>query len=170
MSILLRATAFLSVALRRLLSQRALTLGIFLGLVASIALTMSIPLYADAVYNRVLGEKLTRDPQDVPRPPFAFLFRYDGAWAGTVQWEEIEQVDAYLSRQAGPALGLPTKWMVRQFATDTFRVFPQKEVAYADVKEPLLWIQFGFLSDFEKHITLLEGRLPAPTESVEDAT
>ena len=47
-----------------------------LGLVTAVALTMSVPLYADAVYYRVLREELsgaTTEGGAVTRPPFAFI-------------------------------------------------------------------------------------------------
>ena len=49
MNALLRTWYLLSVAARRLLAQRGLALATLLGLVAAVALTISIPLYADAV-------------------------------------------------------------------------------------------------------------------------
>ena len=60
MDVLLRAWAIFVVAAKRLFSQSWLALATVLGLVTSVALTMSIPLYADAVYYRVLREELPK--------------------------------------------------------------------------------------------------------------
>ena len=172
MKALLRAWAVFIVAAKRLLSQRWLALATALGLVISVALTMSIPLYTDAVYYRMLREELSdRSPEGAKTyPPFAFMFRYIGAWAEPVDWEDAQLVDAYLSGPAGSALGLPQKFMVRYFKTDSFRLFPQEDIAYADVKEPLAWVGFAFASDLENHITILEGRFPAVAVSSQDST
>lgn len=162
----LRVWAILVIAVKRLFSQRWLALAIALGLVASVALTMSIPLYADAVYYRVLRQKLERE---TGRPPFTFLFRYVGAWAGAVQLEDAQQVDEYLSNTAGPALGLPSKIFVRYFETDNFRLFPQEDVAYADMRDPLAWVSFGSATDFQNHVRI-EGNFPAVADPAPDST
>src|ERR1051326_1431349 len=99
MSALFRIWAIGVVATKRLFSQRGLALATVVGLVASVALTMSVPLYADAVYYRVLSGKLgldnsTETKADTP-PPFAFLFRYLGSWDGSLQLENTQALDAY---------------------------------------------------------------------------
>ncbi len=40
------------------------------------------------------------------RPP-AFMFRYVGSLYGLKKWEDIEQVDTYMTQQAPDLLGLP---------------------------------------------------------------
>jgi putative ABC transport system permease protein len=132
-----------------------------LGLVTAVALTMSIPLYADAVYYRVLREELSGAEGRTSRPPFAFLFHYMGASKGPVEWKDIQPLDAYLSGLAGSDLGLPQRGMARYFKTDTFGLFPQGDVAYADLDDPLTWVSFSFASSLEDHITILEGCFPA---------
>ena len=54
MQLIMRIWAVFVVAAKRLLAQRWLALATALGLVMSVALALSIPLYADAVYYRVL--------------------------------------------------------------------------------------------------------------------
>ncbi len=103
------------------------------------------------------------------RPPFAFMFRYVGSLYGLKEWEDIEQVDTYLTEQAPDLLGLPVELAVRYFRTDNFRLFPTEDLAYADVKDPLAWINFTYASDFADHITLLEGTFPAPADSNMDS-
>lgn len=172
MKFLSRSLAIFAVATRRLLSQRGLALATAVGLVASIALVMSVPLYTDAVYYRILQEELTQTSDDAAslnRPPFAFMFRYVGSLYGMKEWDDITQVDEYLTKQGVEALALPHKMTVRYAKTDNFRLFPTADVAYADVKDPLAWVNFAFVSDFEQHTTLLEGAYPTPaTANLED--
>jgi putative ABC transport system permease protein len=174
MNVILRAWAIFVVATKRLLSQRWLALATVVGLVASVALTMSIPLYADAVYYRVLQEELQGDGAEAGAsrrfyPPFAFMFRYIGAWTEPVEWSEVQQVDEYLSQRAGPQLGLPQDLLVRYFKTNNFQLFPQEDVAYADVRDPLAWVSFAFVSDLQEHVALLEGSYPAPAATEQDS-
>jgi putative ABC transport system permease protein len=169
MKFLSRSFAIFAVATRRLLSQRGLALATAVGLVASIALVMSVPLYTDAVYYRILQEELSNAGEDdaaaLSRPPFAFMFRYVGSLYGMKEWDDITQVDEYLMEQGVPALGLPHKMTVRYAKTDNFRLFPSEDIAYADVKDPLAWVNYAFVSDFEKYTTLVEGVYPQPASS-----
>ncbi len=172
MNFLLRSLAIFAVATRRLLAQRGLALATALGLVASVAIVMSIPLYTDAVYYRILQDELTHAEGEgaMQRPPFAFMFRYVGSLYGLKEWEDIEQVDTYMTEQAPDLLGLPVELTARYLRTDNFRLFPTEDLAYADVKDPLAWINFTYASDFADYITLLEGTLPAPADSNMDST
>ncbi|MCB0065116.1 MAG: hypothetical protein KDE19_23495, partial [Caldilineaceae bacterium] len=59
MKFVLRSLSIFAVAVRRLFSQRGLALATAVGLVASIALVMSVPLYTDAVYYSILQDELS---------------------------------------------------------------------------------------------------------------
>ncbi len=115
--------AGLTIALRRLGSQRVLTACLLLGLLITVALSASIPLYADAAQSRVLQTSLVA--QSAGRPPFAFLFRYIGAWHGAVGWDAYAPADAYLTGQAASQLGLPLTASVRHVRTGNFGLFAQ---------------------------------------------
>jgi putative ABC transport system permease protein len=172
MTILLRAWAAIVLAIRRLLSQWALALATLVGLIVAVALAVSIPLYADAVYFRIFETELSKPANKGPvsPSPFAFVFGYYGAWDGEVEWEEVQPLDAYLVSSASRALGLPQELFVRHLKTDTFRLFPEGEdLGYADKKDPLAWIDFAFISGLENHITLIEGRFPEPALSSSDS-
>lgn len=171
-TLVLRAWAALALAIRRLLSQWMLALATLVGLVAAIALAVSIPLYADAVYFRIFETELSNPANNglVSPSPFAFVFAYYGSWDGEVEWEEIQPLDAYLTGSAAAALRLPQTLFVRHLKTDTFRLFPEGEdLGYADKKDPLVWIKFASISGVENHITLVEGRLPEPASSAPDS-
>jgi putative ABC transport system permease protein len=163
MIFLQRTLAIFAVATRRLFSQRGLALATAAGLVASIALVMSVPLYTDAVYYEILKNELsqaTDESATLKRPPFAFMFRYVGSLYGLKEWDDIEAVDSYLMSEGKETLGLPHRFTVRYAKTDNFRLFPTDQVAYADVRDPLAWVNFAFISQFEDHVTFLEGGMP----------
>jgi len=165
MNLLLRTWATLLIAVRRIIANRWLALATVLGLVAAITLVMSIPLYADAVYYRVLQEELVKAGQGVKGAPqaFAFLFRNIGSIYGVKEWEDVEPVDAYLTGPAAQQLGLPVKNIIRYVKTDNFRLFPaDTSQSYASTQEPLEWVSFGALEQFEEHVSWLEGGPPAP--------
>lgn len=172
MKFIIRSLSIFLVAIRRLLSQRGLALATAIGLVASIALVMSVPLYTDAVYYSILQEELSSDSEDgsLQRPPFAFMFRYVGSLYGMKEWDDIVQVDEYLSGPAVEAIALPHRLTVRYAKTDNFRLFPTEDAAYADVRDPLAWVNYAFVTDFEQYTTMLEGTYPQPaTANPDDA-
>ncbi|UCG24698.1 MAG: ABC transporter permease [Chloroflexota bacterium] len=149
--------ALFIVAAKRLWHQRLLMLCLLVGLVAAVGLLSSIPLYADAVHNRLLQGELTE--AGTYRPPFAFLWRYIGAWHGEIAWDEYAQVDRYLTRQATGAVGLPEEMGVRHVSSPKLRLFPAESAAFAD-DAPLLWSAVGFVSGLEEKIQVVEGAYP----------
>jgi putative ABC transport system permease protein len=170
MNFFLRVWAIFQIALRRLLAQRWLALATELGLVASLAIIMSIPIYSDAVYYRILREELgqTNEQSNYRRPPFGFMFRYSGSIYGPKQWEDIEAVDAYLSGPALAQIRLPIQETTRYFRTDSFRLFPKADVesgVYSSARDPLEWVAFASAADIDQHVKLAEGAFPSPASA-----
>ena len=107
MSVLFRTGAIFVVALKRLFAERRLALLTVAGLTVAVAITLSVPLYADAVYGRTLsGALLAKTPADEARPPFAFMFRHLASGTGPAKWDNIQAADSYLSRQAAARVGI----------------------------------------------------------------
>ena len=161
----LRFKSILIIAVKRCLAQRGLTLAASLGIVAAVSLAMSIPVYADAVYQRLLNAQIGSQGAEsyvYQRPPLSFMFEYPGSWEGVLDWGKLHPVDTYLSTKAGPDLGLPVDVFVRFFRTSSFKLFPANNANFPDVREPLNWVNFGFVSDFSNHITMTEGKMPTP--------
>ncbi len=147
-------SSLLSLLLERLRSSPSLSAGIAAGLTAAVALATCIPLYAGGVGHRLLMEQLAGEEV---RPPFAFLFRYVGAWHGALEWEEIQAADTYLTAHAAGDLDLPTSPVVRHVRTSKWRLFPADEAAYAGARQPLEWLALGFLDGLDVHIDVIEG-------------
>ena len=170
----LRASfAIFVIAARRLWWGRGLALAGAFGLTAVIAFTLSVPLYADAVYHRILGTEVARGAA-WRRPPFAFLFRYVSRGQTINEqgdWAQIAPADAYLTHQAPASLGLPRTLLVRYFTSDSFPIFPAPEggdttSVYETNRQALTWLSVGHLSDLAKHAGLVEGQMPLDRVSV----
>jgi putative ABC transport system permease protein len=153
-------------AARRLWNHRLLMLCLLAGLVAAVGLLSSIPLYADAVHHQLLQGELTET--GIHRPPFAFLWRYVGAWHGIVGWDELAPVDTYLSQQAPGVIGLPVSAQVRHVRTENLRLFAVADSQAFGDREPLLWTSLGFIGGLESHIELVQGTFPQPGQPGED--
>ena len=150
--------SLVSLAARRLWNHRLLMLCLLIGLVTAVGLLTSIPFYADAVQNRLLQGELTE--AGTYRPPFAFLWRYIGAWNGDIGWEEYGPVNQYLTQQAAGAIGLPENAMVRHVSTAKLRLYAAEDGAFA-ANNPLLWTGIGFVTGLAEKIELVEGTFPA---------
>ena len=167
MNVLFRTGAIFVVALKRLFAERRLALLTVAGLTVAVAITLSVPLYADAVYGRTLsGALLAKTPADEARPPFAFMFRHLASGTGPPKWDNIQAADSYLSKQAAARLGLPPKQSVRYLATGYLGLFPsQTASAYLTIRNELGLITIGAATAFEDHITLTEGHFPVAAPS-----
>jgi putative ABC transport system permease protein len=152
--------------LRQLYAQRGLTLAILLGLVTTTAIAMSIPIYADAVYQDVLETQLVNESEvdeTYNRPPFAFMFRYVGSWQGPIAYEATLVEDEYLSGRAVTDLHLPLVSFTRYYKTTELRLFGGEESNYDNLRSSLAYVNFGSVSSLEEHIQLLEGHMPSKT-------
>ena len=146
-------------AARRLKAEAWLALAITLGLLAAVAFTTSVPTYSNAVYVRLLRKELHEKTKNYP--PFAFMFHYLGSKHGPVEWEAARAVDTFLSKQAAVDLGLPQTIAVRFLQTVPFSVFLQSAATQDIGHKPVAELSFAFQSDLERHVNLLEGRLPS---------
>jgi len=158
------------IAAKRLWNNKGLTLCSIIGLIVAVALISSVPLYTDTANFRVLKESLAarQGEGDRVRPPFAFMYRYIGAWHGPVEMEEFDPVDEYATNSVGGIIGLPVEQYVRYAKTDNFSLFPLSEAAYIGLRQPLGWVNLGFISDLQDHIDILEGGMPNDAEADSD--
>jgi putative ABC transport system permease protein len=158
-----------AVTFKRLWAQRGLALATELGLITAVALTMLAPLYTDAVYFRILQTELADASANIKRPSFAYLYRYLGAWSGSVQWEQTQPVDTYLMGEGARALGVPLKKSINHFETDLFRLFPAENTTNYSELEGLGYFGFAVTSEIQNHIQITEGTFPEPAAPTTDS-
>lgn len=152
------------VSAKRLWNNKGLTLCSIIGLIAAVALISSIPLYTDAANFKVLKEELSTGDSGTERtrPPFAFMYRYIGAWHGSVDLEDFEPVNQYLLDSVPAIVGLPIETFTRYVKTDNFSLFAASEAAYIGIRQPLGWVNLAFVDNLQDHIHILEGGFPPP--------
>ena len=165
--------AVFTVAARRLWSGRGLALAGAFGLATVVAFTLSVPLYADAVYHRILGTEVAKGAA-WRRPPFAFLFRYVSRGLASPdqdEWTLVSPADEYMTQQAPSALGMPRMLFVRYFTSDSFPLFPTTgggtggTVSYDTNRQALTYLSLGHLSGLAEHASLVEGQMPQDAAS-----
>lgn len=152
--------ALATLAARRLWSNLGLMAGTAAGLIVAVALVMSIPLYTGGVNYRLLQSALGNQPGGRIRPPFAFMFRYVGAWHGAVDWQDLEAAEAFFAQQCPGLIGLPLELSVRHVKTDNLRLYPAEGSGYDDPRRAMDWIALGFVSNLAGHVTFVEGGAP----------
>src|SRR5574339_1317673 len=91
----LQIWATAAIAFKRLLTQRFLSLASIAGLLIASGFILSVPLYAEATYFRLLREELlagreadlTQKPADYA--PLAFVFEQKAVGRNSPQWKSV---------------------------------------------------------------------------------
>ena len=130
---------------------------LWLGLSVAVGIVTAIPLFTDATQNRLLQGELTES--GTFRPPFAFMWRYVGAWNGNIDREAYDQADRFLTTQAADEIGLPAEAIVRHITSDKLRLFAASGGGFDD-GTPLLWSNLGFISGLAEQVRIIEGTVP----------
>ncbi|MEM8859686.1 MAG: ABC transporter permease [Chloroflexota bacterium] len=150
---------------KRLLARPLMSCAIIFGLSISVALMMSVPLYADAVNFRLLEERLSAQTERNNRPPFAYLYNYVGAWNGPVEQIDVEEITEYLMGTASSQLGLVNQESVTHYETGDFRLFPADVPRVTERRFGLDIIKFAYTSGIQEQITIIEGAWPQASRS-----
>jgi putative ABC transport system permease protein len=159
---LYRTLSIVRLSFKRLFAQRGLAAATSIGLIVALGLVMSVPLYTDAVYFRILRESLIGEYRSISGTPLSFRFRYVGARDGEVEWENLQAIDSYLSGQAFKTLHLPEYDFTHHYKTEIYQVFlPGRE---EEINDWITWVSFSTLSNPERHIQVVQGTFPQVAE------
>ncbi len=139
------------------------------GLVVSITLTMSIPIYADAVYFRLFQADVLNAQGDfqgptAPASPSTFQFMYNGDAAGKREWENVQPINRFLESQPASILGMRQVDYGRYFSTETLRLIPSSVSDPSEYNDQITWINIASMLGIKDHITMLEGKLPSAAD------
>ena len=171
-SFALQIWATAGIAFKRLLTQRFLSLASIAGLMIASGFILSVPLYADATYFRLLREELLagRDLDLIQRPvdyaPLSFVFEQKAAGKNSPQWKNVVDADEYLSGAALQTIDLPTLQLVRRFRTDGYFMFPPRDPNNPGAQYSLTTANFAFITPMGETILVVNGRTPQPFVSL----
>ena len=171
-SFALQIWATAGIAFKRLLTQRFLSLASIAGLMIASGFILSVPLYADATYFRLLREELlaghaadlTQKPVDYA--PLAFVFEQKAAGKNSPQWKNVVQVDEYLSSAALRTIDLPILELVRRFRTDGYNMYPPRDPNNPGTQYSLTTANFAFITPMDDTIIVVNGTTPKPFVSL----
>lgn len=171
-SIALQVWATAGIAFKRLLTQRFLSLASIAGLMIASGFILSVPLYADATYFRLLREELLvgRTLELNQRPadyaPLSFVFEQKAAGKDSPQWKNVVEVDEYLSKGALRTINLPILQVVRRFRTDGYYMYPPRDPNNSGTQYALTTANLAFITPMENTIIVVTGATPQPFVSL----
>lgn len=160
LNVLLTVFSVLTTALRRLRANLGLALCALAALLVAVALSVSIPTYAEGASLRLLQGELAKQERQTARSPFALLFRYVGAWKGPLEWERVQPADAFITGPGLERLGLPVTGLGRHVRTDQLRLFLPPSAGSQN--QFLKNVTLGFISGMDAQIRIVDGAAPRP--------
>ncbi|WP_409342230.1 ABC transporter permease [Paenibacillus sp. MBLB4367] len=160
--------AILFMILRKMAKNKWQQLSLLSGLVLSVALVSSIPIYTDAILQRMLVkdlENLQKSTETYPGIHYssvylgAATFWDTGAYKPEERPQVVKDIDDFMRNEASPSFGLPVNLLVKEQATEIYSFVPADtaKIESGTKREAKLAARSG-LND---HIRLIDGRLPA---------
>lgn len=143
---------------RRVSAQPFLLFVVWLGFTMAVALTVSIPIYAESAGYRLLINSISENQQPGTRlPPFALIYKFGGASTRPVSYEQWQYADNAMRNLPAYGIDLPSPPLVRYGASEKLEIrFPDSKPTTPSVVRA----RIGFLSDIEQHIRLSSGEMP----------
>jgi putative ABC transport system permease protein len=139
--------------LERLWQNRVLVMWTLVGLITATTLALSLSLYIDAVNTNLLESRLTE-------PPYAFRFRYLGAWEGNITQGDIASASAVIEHRFTEEIGAPVRHTVNYVRGSAWSLrMPDNQ--------PLGTFNVGALNGAEDKIEIVAGEWP-PESPPED--
>ncbi len=167
-SLSLQIWATARIAFKRLLTQHFLSLASIAGLMIASGFILSVPLYADATYFRLLREEVLvgREIDLIQKPvdyaPLSFVFEQKAAGRNSPQWQNVEELDQYLTGAGLRAIDLPILQLVRRFRTDGYFLFPPRDPNNPGTQYSLTTANFAFITPLEETVIIVNGASPQP--------
>ncbi len=167
LTFLLPAWAVIKIALKRLATQRFLSLAALSGLIIASGFIFSIPLYADATYFRLFRSELfagdeaglTGRPADYA--PLTFTFNFQGVGRNSPQWEDAVQADEYLTDAGQRTIGVPILSTVRCFRTDGYFLYPPANPLVSSSQFYLSPAKLAAITPLEDAVEITAGAAPS---------
>ncbi len=161
--LVLLTLATFQVAARRLWANRRLSGGLLVGFTVAVAAAASLPAYTTGALQRVLQTELASDIERTASGlHLAHIERPERPTSAT----DFATADQFVQEQGLTMLDLTPEVVVRYGALDPVRARPVDPTKIDQDRER--WLSLAFQSDLNQHITVVDGRLPAPGKTADD--
>lgn len=159
--------ALLVMIFRKMVKNKWLELSLLVGLVLIVAMVSSMPIYTDAILQRMLVKELEQKQitSNIYSGGYTAAVTFSDVMRGTITpTERIARLDKAMN-QAKDGFKLPLHEFVIERYTPMFKLIPMDVTKInPDIK------RFGNIvgmSDLEDNIRLVDGRLPAKEQPVD---
>jgi len=157
--------------IRKMVQNKWLVSALFLGLLISVALVSSMPIYSEAILSRMLVkdlETMQEQKRVYPGAQYTKMFFLN---------EDIDRkngvygvVDEYIREEAAASFRIPVQQLVTDFNTKTIRFRPENDPT-PDTTRSVKTLTIRAFAGLEDHIELVDGRMPSvqPVDGVYEA-
>ncbi|MBP1995456.1 ABC transporter permease [Paenibacillus eucommiae] len=146
--------------IRKMVQNKWLVSSMFFGILMTVALVGTLPIYSEAILSRML----VKDLQNIqvqnniyPASHWSTMNFYHET--PEKRLEAIKDLDRYMKEEAAPSFGIPVKELVIERRTQFIRLIPENGVEDEKRKDPVTSLRS--LSGLEAHIKLTDGRMPS---------
>ncbi|MHB1357342.1 MAG: ABC transporter permease [Anaerolineae bacterium] len=148
----------------RLMAEAVLTLSLLFGWIAFVALIAAIPIYTDAVNQKLLTNELSKQPGRAPA--YGFYIQYVRDSTSGAAWPGYDALRQYVSNNLPPQLGLPRLVDMHFVKSDSFQLFSLSN-QYGE-REQLGHFALGFIRGLADRIRIVDGTMPPTNQNTED--
>ncbi|MGO4547940.1 FtsX-like permease family protein [Paenibacillus sp. 2TAB23] len=153
--------------IRKMVQNKWLVTSLFIGLVLSVALVSSMPIYSEAILSRMLVKDL--ETMQTKRNVYPGN-QYNKLFYTKETPEKMNaiytKVDRYIHEQAQAGFQIPVQELVVDFQSKSMKIRPENDPE-PDSKKSLKTMSLRSFSGLEEHIKLIDGRMPAEQQPVD---
>lgn len=146
--------------IRKMVQNKWLVSSMFLGILMTVALVGTMPIYSEAILSRMLVKDLETfqsEKRVYPGSHWSMVGFYNESNEKRAQI--IADMERYMSTNASSSFGIPVKELVRELRSKSAGVLSIEEMT--EGKKPKRTGTMKAYSGLENHITLVDGRMPA---------
>lgn len=159
--------SLIRLVVKRTLNNLNLVVFTIIGLVVAVSLVASVPLYSDAIIEKLLRIRLDQ-PTQSNRPPGAVRVRHLEEKATPSRVDQFQALDEYIKGNAAWVMALPLKSLVRYQATDTHLLQGYgQEVKVNPLASEAKYAYVAAMQGIEQHIRFVEGQGLPPGPSTD---
>lgn len=144
--------------LRKMVNNKWLELSLLFGLIISVALASSMPIYTNAILQRLLIQELRQLQNDSNQYPGIYWLTAIMNPQDQHKSAKIAETDEFMSK-VGHRFGIPLQYYVKERSTQRYGLTPaEPDKVDANVQRSA---DISAIEGMEEHIRLVDGRLPA---------
>nr|WP_255807676.1 FtsX-like permease family protein [Cohnella mopanensis] len=145
--------------IRKMVQNKWLVSSMFFGILMTVALVGTMPIYSEAILTRMLVKDLEAFQNEKGVYPGSY-------WSMMAFYKEssdkraniIADMDQFMAKEAGPNFGIPVKELVHERRTQSVTLVPDGQKVDPSKKVSTTLRSY---SDLEQHIKLEDGRMPS---------